>query len=83
MANYLETGDPNIIQKVFTGITTINLGGFISRYNEIKTQYLEDISVAKTNASKLYTDLKPIYDAGFLPTGFTTQYLQLETFVTE
>lgn len=82
MANYEQTGDSNIINKIFTGTTQVNISDFIQRYQDIKQEYLEGIARTKADATVLYNDLKPIYDSGWLPTGFTTQYNQLETFVT-
>lgn len=82
MADYIQTGDENIIQKIYTGTTNINLSDFIQRYQDIKQEYLDGIARTKVDATILYNDLKPIYDAGWLPSGFTTQYNQLEAFVT-
>lgn len=82
MADYTQTGDPNIIDKTWTGATQINIENYVNRYLEIKNDYLDGIQRSKDDATKLYNELKPIYDAGWLPTGYTTQYNQLETFVT-
>jgi hypothetical protein len=79
MATYSGTTDPNIVNKYFTGTTEINLSNYLTRFNALKDGYLE----IKESASKLYDELKPIYDAGLLPTGYTTQYNQLENFVNQ
>ena len=81
MADYTPTGDPNIIEKIYTGTTQIDLTQFIDRYLDIKNEYLEGIARTKADAAKLYVDLKPIFDGGLLPSGFTTQYNQLEAFI--
>jgi hypothetical protein len=82
MAEYTATGDPNIINKTFTGTTQIDIERYVERYLEIKQDYQNNIAATKADAGKLYAELKPIYDGGLLPSGYTTQYNQLETFVT-
>lgn len=81
MADYYQTGDANVISKVFTGSTQVSISDYVDRYQDIKREYLDGIARSKEDAGRLYADLKPIYDAGWLPTGFTTQYNQLEAFV--
>ena len=81
MADYYQTGNANVISKVYTGSTQVNLSDYLQRYQDIKEEYLNGITRTKADATVLYNDLKPIYDAVWLPTGFTTQYNQLQAFV--
>ena len=81
MATYTPTGNPDIINKAYSATTTVNIRDFIDRYQQIKQDYLNAIDNAKADGQKLLDDLQPIYVAGLLPSGFTTQYNQLVAFV--
>lgn len=77
MADYSATGDPDVVQKTWSGTTQIVLREYLSTFSILKNDYLE----LKSKANDLYADLLPIYNAGLLPTGYTTQYNQLVAFV--
>jgi len=81
MANYSPTENPDVVNKVYTGSTSIDLQGYADEYQRIKEDYLRGIATAKADARKLYTDLKPIHDLGLLPSKFNTAYAQLEAFI--
>lgn len=82
MADYTATGNPDIINKAFTGSTTINIQDYIIDYLRIKDEYISDNIRTKEDATILYNELKPIYDAGLLPAKYNNEFQELENFIT-
>ena len=77
MATYSGTTDSDVVVKYYSGSTQINLREYLDRFQILKDSYLQ----LKSSASELLDELQPIYNAGLLPSGYTTQYNQLDNFV--
>ena len=69
------------MEYVISGMTTIDIQGYVNRYLEIKGRYQTNLAQTKQEATLLYEELKPIFDAGLLPAKYNAGFAELEAFI--